>query len=121
MYYLRSDNQFDANIGQKLSCHPNTYLVNLKQFKVHGMFDEDFAGHYGYEDLFMPRVWEKHGGKLVMLNDLNYFDDLGFRTTNLNRDLSRNKLLAEQKLEAGTKNSSGMLRFDWERVEIGKI
>ena len=120
MYYLRSDNQFDANIGQRLRCHPNTYLVNLSRFKVHGMFDEDFAGHYGYEDLYMPRVWESRGGKRVILDDANYFQDLGFNTVNLNRDLDRNKLLGEQKIMAGAKNSPGMLRFEWEEVEIGK-
>jgi hypothetical protein len=118
MYYLRSDNQFDANIGQRLPCHPNTYLVNLEKFKVHGMFDEDFAGHYGYEDLYMPQVWERHGGKRVMLDDANYFEDLGFSTAELNRDLSRNRLLAEQKLSAGTKNSLGMLRFEWGQVRL---
>jgi glycosyltransferase involved in cell wall biosynthesis len=118
MYYLRSDNQFDANIGQKLQCHPNTYLVNLEKFKMHGMFDEDFAGHYGYEDMYMPLVWERHGGKRVILNDANYFEDLSFSTAKLNRDLSRNKLLGEQKLSAGTKNSIGVLRFEWEQVRL---
>jgi hypothetical protein len=118
MYYLRSDNQFDANIAQKLPCHPNTYLVNLEKFKMYGMFDEDFAGHYGYEDLYMSRVWERHGGQRVILDDANYFEDLGFSTGKLNRDLSRNKLLGEQKLRSGTKNSIGILRFEWEQVKL---
>lgn len=118
MYYFRSDNQFDANGGTDLPFHVNTYLINLRKFKLYGMFDEDFAGHYGYEDLYMPRVWERHGGKRAVLNDTNYFEDLGFRTASLDRDLSRNKLLAEQKLAAGARNSPGILRFEWEQVDL---
>jgi hypothetical protein len=122
MYYLRSDNLLDPNNKEgKLPCHPNTYLVNLSSFKICGMFDEDFAGHYGYDDLYMPMVWEKNGGKRVILPEVNYFDDLGFGTTNLSRDLSHNKHLAEQKVMNGAKNSTGMLRFEWEPVKIERL
>jgi len=121
LHYLRSDNAFDANIGNLLPFHSNTYLINLRKFKIYGMFDEDFAGHYGYEDLYMSYLWGTHGGKRSVLNEVDFFEDLGFATANLDRDLNRNKLLQEQKIKAGTGNSTGILRFKWEQVKIGTI
>ena len=85
-----------------------------------GMYDEDFAGYYGYEDLYMPLVWARHGGKRVLFNDPVFFEDMGFGTTSLNRDLSRNLALAQQKMAAGTKNSPGILRFEWEQIDISQ-
>lgn len=120
MYYLHIKDLIDITVNKPLLYHPNTFLVNLAKFKQLAMYDEDFAGYYGYEDLYMPQVWEKHGGKRVLLNDAVYFEDKGFGTTNLNRDLSRNYALAQQKLLAGTKNSLGILRFEWEGIDIKK-
>lgn len=121
MYYLHIKDLIDITVNKPLLYHPNSFLVNLAKFKQLAMYDEDFAGYYGYEDLYMPQVWEKHGGKRVLLNDAVYFEDKGFGTTNLNRDLSRNYALAQQKLLAGTKNSPGILRFEWEGIDIPKI
>jgi hypothetical protein len=45
---------------------------------------------------------------------------MGFGTTSLNRDLGRNLALAQQKMAAGTKNSPGILRFDWEQIDISQ-
>jgi glycosyltransferase involved in cell wall biosynthesis len=59
MYYMRIKELIDITVNQSLLNHPNTFLVNLAQFKIHGMYDEDFVGYYGYEDLYMPQVWEK--------------------------------------------------------------
>lgn len=93
--------------------HPNTFFVNLAKFKQFGMYDEDFSGHYGYEDLYMPQVWEKNGGKRSLFNGADYFKDLGFGTRNLDRDLTRNLALAQFKLATGSKNSTSILRFEW--------
>jgi glycosyltransferase involved in cell wall biosynthesis len=118
MYYLRIKELIDITVNQPLLHHPNTFLVNLAKFKCYAMYDEDFVGHYGYEDLYMPQVWERHGGKRVLFNDADFFEDMGFGTTNLNRDLSRNLALAQEKLAAGAKNSTGILRFEWEQLDI---
>lgn len=118
MYYLRIKELIDITVNQPLLYHPNSFLVNLAMFKQHGMYDEDFVGHYGYEDLYMPQVWERNGGKRVLLSDPVYFEDMGFGTTNLNRDLTRNLALAQQKMAAGTRNSTGILRFEWEQLDI---
>jgi hypothetical protein len=120
MYYLRIKELIDITFNKPLLYHPNTFLVSLAKFKQFGMYDEDFVGHYGYEDLYMPQVWEKHGGKRVLFNDAIVFEDMGFMTTNLNRDLSHNLALAQQKMAAGTKNSLGILRFEWEQIDISQ-
>ena len=118
MFYLRIEELIDVTVNKPLDFHPNTFLVNLAQFKRHAMYDEDFVGHYGYEDLYMPQVWEKRGGKRVLFNDAIFFEALPFGTTNLDRDLSRNLALAKQKMLAGCKRPLGILRFEWEPVDI---
>jgi hypothetical protein len=87
-------------------------------FKVKGRYDEDFCGHYGYEDLYLQRVWEASGCSRTLLNNINYFEDMGFGTSNLNRDLLRNHALALQKLNSGCKTAPGILRFEWEQVDL---
>ena len=118
MYYMRIKELIDITVNKPLSNHPNTFLVNLAKFKQYGMYDEDFTGYYGYEDLYMPRVWENNGGRRVLLNEVDFFEDRGFGTTNLDRDLRRNLALAQQKMAAGTKNSPGILRFEWKPIDI---
>lgn len=120
MFYMLIKELIDITVNKPLQFHPNTFLVNLIQFKELAMFDEDFAGYYGYEDLYMPQVWEKRGGKRSLFSESVFFEDMGFGTTNLNRDLSRNLALAQEKLRSGTKNSPGILRFEWERLDISQ-
>ena len=118
MYYFRIKELVNSLTNTPLQTAPCTFLVNLAKFKWMGMYDEDFAGHYGYEDLYVPQVWEKHGGDRILFSDPVYFEDLAFGTENLDRDLTRNKALAQQKMATGTKNSPGILRFEWEPVDI---
>lgn len=121
MYYFRIKELIDITVNKSLANHPNTFLVNLPKFKELAMYDEDFCGHYGYEDLYMPQVWEKHGGKRVLFGETIFFEDMGFGTTNLNRDLSRNLALAQYKMATGTKKPSGILRFEWECVSVKSL
>ena len=120
MNYFRIKELIDITVNKPLQYHPNTFLVKLEMFKKFGMYDEDFVGHYGYEDLYMPQVWEKNGGTRVLLNDRVFFEDLGFGTSSLDRDLSHNLNLAQNKMLAGTKNSTGILRFEWAEIDIPK-
>jgi glycosyltransferase involved in cell wall biosynthesis len=116
MYYFQIKELIDITANKLLSHHPNTFLTHLATFKDNGMYDEDFTGHYGYEDLYLPRVWQKNGGELTLFSNTIYFEDLGFGTQNLNRDLTRNQALAQFKLATGTKNSTSLLRFEWHRI-----
>ena len=118
MYYLRIKELINVLTGENLSNHPNTFLAHMATFRACGMYDEDFCGHYGYEDLYMPQVWEHAGCKRAFLGDMVFFEDMGFGTKNFNRDLDRNKALAMTKMVNGYKNAPGILRFRWEVVPI---
>ncbi len=120
LYYFKIKSLIDTTSNTSLSHHPSTFLVNVASFKRMGLYDEDFAGHYGYEDLYMPRVWERNGGKRTLFSTPDFFEDSSFGTTTLNRDLSRNAALANEKLNSGTINSVGILRFRWEMIPIAK-
>jgi hypothetical protein len=120
LYHLRSDNDGFRNFEDEpiLPYHPNIFIVNVDQFKMHGMYDEDFAGHYGYEEIYMTRHWEHEGGKRLLFADYTYFNNLGFSSVGLDRDSSHNKMLGENKVLDGTKNSVGILRFEWKRQTV---
>jgi hypothetical protein len=118
LYYFKIKQLIDTVNNVSLSYHPSTFLVHTASFKKMGMYDEDFAGHYGYEDLYMPRVWEKNGGVRTLFSTPDFFEDSSFGTSNLSRDLSRNAALGADKLRNGTFNSVGILRFRWEQVPI---
>jgi glycosyltransferase involved in cell wall biosynthesis len=117
MYYPKTKNITDLD-GSPQIFHVNTILINTQKFREMGLYDEDFAGHYGYEDLYLGKVWERHGGRRAILHDMEYLEDLRFRTKALDRDLTRNHMLAEQKIAAGVRNAPGILRFDWEAVSL---
>jgi hypothetical protein len=118
MYHLQIKELVNILTKNRLLFAPSTFLVHLPTYRVRGMYDEDFAGHYGYEDLYAHQVWEHSGGKRVLLGDAIYFEDLGFGTTTLDRDNQRNDLLSRQKMATGVKNSPGILRFEWEQLAL---
>lgn len=117
MYYMKVDNFIDSTINEPLNIHPNTFLVNLPQFRSNGMYDEDFAGNYGYEDLYLPYLWEKNGGVRGILGEGSFFKDIKFRTANLERSLEVNKLKSTQKLLEGIKRPKNIIRFEWKEIE----
>lgn len=106
-----------SNNGKALPCHPNTFLVNSSVFKEKGIYDEDFCGYYGYEDIYLTKAWQARGGKVVLINDIPYFEQENFKTETMNRDSSRNLSLAESKMRNGFPQSTSLLRFSWHRVE----
>jgi predicted O-linked N-acetylglucosamine transferase (SPINDLY family) len=116
LYYFHVENFIDSNLNEELPIHPNTFLVNLERFKSTCMYDEDFAGNYGYEDLYLPFVWEKNGGKRSIFGNEKIFKDGNFKTAKLNRDLTKNKILAERKVAEGIKNPTNFLRFSWKEM-----
>ena len=116
LYYFNVDNFIDSNLEIELPIHPNTFMVNLERFKSTCMYDEDFAGHYGYEDLYLPYVWEFFGGKRQVFGNTAYFTDQKNKTMSLNRSLEINKLLAHQKISDGIKKPKNLIRFNWKKM-----
>jgi predicted glycosyltransferase involved in capsule biosynthesis len=121
IYYFKVDNFIDSNLNQPLTVHPNSFLAQSQRFKEWAMYDEDFAGNYGYEDLYLPYVWEKSGGNRKLVGDTVLFNDKGFKTTNLNRSLDINKALAQRKILEGCRRPTHLLRFNWSLVSEHKI
>ncbi len=116
MYFFLVENFVDSNINEQLAVHPNTFLVNAVQFRIDGMYDEDFAGHYGYEDIYLPYLWEKNGGMRAMIGEIPFFRDQDFKTTSLSRDLEHNKQVSRMKFAKGLKRPKSFVRFEWEVV-----
>ena len=101
--------------GVEVDPHINTFLVTRWGYFRAGGYDEDFAGHYGYEDVVFRNMWRTHVGRETLLSDVS-FDQLGWRTSDLNRDTQRNHALAQSRLAAGLPKPKGLLRFDWDEV-----
>jgi len=125
MYSLRARGLYNDVDQVEAAFHVNSFLVHLPTFRKLGMYDEDFVGHYGYEDIYLPLVWQANGGKRLLLNEPCFFEgNLGFRTERLDRSLERNKALGTAKLQALQARQgpvkvspSHLLRFEWREME----
>ncbi len=114
MYYFYVQDFIDSNLKKKLDVHPNTFLANTQRFKTTCMYDEDFAGHYGFEDIYLPYVWEFYGGKRLILGNTPLFKDTNFKTNKLDRSSTLNEALALNKINNGIKKPTKFIRFSWE-------
>lgn len=103
--------------GREVDSHINSFLISRWGFFKAGAYDEDFAGHYGFEDVHFHNMWRKHVGSQVLLTDI-VFQQLHYRTSGLDRDLERNQALIKSKVEAGCVGSVGKLRFAWLEVDL---
>jgi glycosyltransferase involved in cell wall biosynthesis len=127
MYYMKlKEPVFNSIDNVTCDFHLATFLVCLNTFRTFGMYDEDFAGHYGYEDVFLPFVWDSKGGKRILLSNPCFFEKMqNFHTTNLDRDLAHNRSMISQKTamlnqhpEGDTPQPKRLLRFDWHAVAL---
>jgi glycosyltransferase involved in cell wall biosynthesis len=82
----------------ELSSHQNCQIISKKDYIEHGGYDEDFAGHYGYEDAYFERLWIHRGNFISLLNKPFLIDRSNFETKNLNRNGRRNELLRRKKM-----------------------
>lgn len=101
--------------GVDVEPHINTFLITRQGFFQAGGYDEDFCGHYGYEDVVFRTMWRKHVGQELLLTDIA-FEQMGFRTGGLNRDTTHNHALAQFKQQIGLPKPKGLLRFGWHEV-----
>lgn len=101
--------------GVDVEPHINSFLITRQGFWRAGGYDEDFSGHYGFEDVLFRMMWRKHVGREVLLTDIA-FEQIAFRTSGLDRDLSRNQALIARRAASGLPKPRNMLRFGWHEV-----
>jgi glycosyltransferase involved in cell wall biosynthesis len=101
--------------GVEVAPHINSFLITKRGFYRAGGYDEDFAGHYGFEDVLFRNMWRRYVGKEVMLADIAFLQK-GWRTNSLDRDLTRNQALIQFKATTGFAKPKGYVRFDWEEI-----
>ncbi len=98
--------------GVDVEPHINSFLITRQGFWRAGGYDEDFSGHYGFEDVAFRMMWRKHVGGEVLLTDIA-FEQINFRTSGLDRDQTRNQALIQLRAANGFPKPKGMLRFAW--------
>lgn len=113
--------------GQKTYSHPNTFFCTKSTFFRSLGVDEEFCGHYGYEDIFFTTLQKAVGTKIkkfsrkrVILNEHKNSDT---EQHHLVRDVTLNKALLEKKLailKSGglfASHSRLFLNFKWSIAE----
>jgi hypothetical protein len=121
LYHLSIKNLWNSIDNVKSEFHPASFLANVERMKEIGMWDEDFAGHYGYEDIYMPLMWDRNGGARLLLSSPYFFEEnLDFRSQGLDRSLDRNKQLGLEKINKMNQDQKeipvrphSMLRFNY--------
>ncbi len=123
MYKMRRIDHDDSD----LTTHSNTFVLSRARFlRLYGC-DEEFAGHYGYEDTMFWRWQRNHGTRFVYLPKdctarfRRAYLHGPFHT--LERDKSRNERVAGRKKDQWNKygfeagHSRAFLNFSWEIIE----
>ncbi len=102
--------------GVMINSHVNSFLLQRAEFWQLGGYDEDFSGHYGYEDIYLLESWKRKGLGMAMLTNVELHHVVGAFTPNLDRDLSRNHSLMEEKLRNVSTVASRPIRFEWREI-----
>ena len=67
--------------------------------------------------MLFRNMWRRYVGKEVMLSDIA-FQQKGWRTNDLDRDLTRNQALIQYKASTGFAKPKGVVRFGWDEVMV---
>ena len=102
--------------GGLVDPHINTFLVHRSIVDSVGGFDEDFCGHYGYEDVYFHHLLMQRKIDKVLLNDICYIQAINAATLDLSRDMSRNGQLIQDKSVQGLGTSASQIRFEWHEI-----
>lgn len=97
--------------------HINTFLIHRTALDRIGGFDEDFCGHYGYEDVLFHHVAQRAGIGRVLLLGVLFVAHVG-PTLGLSRDVTRNQALANAKASEPHYQVGPKLRYHWQEVPL---
>jgi len=112
--------------GEPIGPHPNTFVLSRAHFMKLFGYDEDFSGHYGFDDAMFWRWQRYHGTRFMYLPSAHrlYVRDLELTSSHtLERDLEHNRKVAEEKKMLWKKygpaagHSNQGLRFTWDIIE----
>ena len=75
-----------------MKSHPNTYLINKRNYMISKGYNESLSGNYGDDFDFLPRI--NKIVKPILLKDITINVQTNFSTKGLLRDakINRNKL-----------------------------
>lgn len=110
-FYLTRDIVNDKFIG----IPPGIILLTKQAFINCGMFDEDFCGNYGYDDILFRKILSKSYKEINTDWDL----DVLIHASNehaLIRDTKINSNLLNDKLLGKIPGSTRTIRFNWKRI-----
>lgn len=83
-----------------------------------GMLDEDFAGHYGFDDIYIGMKFDRAGYKTGVSAQKLLTWVFDGETHDIERDSKFNYDLMMYKHAAGMVNTINRLRFDWKVTRI---
>jgi predicted glycosyltransferase involved in capsule biosynthesis len=92
----------------------NVYLIHKDDFEKIGGYDEDFCGHYGYDDILF--LWQCQ--KNLIVNELREIKVKVYAkesSSKLERDFEFNKKLLELKRH-NDKNTNKRINFKWKKL-----
>jgi glycosyltransferase involved in cell wall biosynthesis len=101
--------------GKDVEAHINTFLVHKTALNTVGGFDEDFCGHYGYEDIHFINLLEKFGIQRRLIPEIGFVQQ-NYRTEKLSRESNRNRELLQFKISDGLRTENAKLRFEWAQI-----